>query len=58
VLANRTWEIMKSHGVEGKAFFKDIYQVLVEKPNGPKLASFLLAIGPERASEILQKSIP
>lgn len=56
-LANRTWEIMKSHGVEGKTFFKDVYQILVAKPNGPKLASFLLAIGPKRAAEILQKAL-
>jgi len=57
-LANKTWEIMKKHGVEGKIFFKDIYNVLVCKPNGPKLASFLLAIGTKRAAEILQKSLP
>jgi lysyl-tRNA synthetase class 1 len=56
-LTNRTWEIMKSHGVEGKTFFKDVYQILVSKPNGPKLASFLLAIGPKRAAEILQKAL-
>ncbi|NBV49731.1 lysine--tRNA ligase [bacterium] len=57
-LANRTWEIMKAHQIEGKVFFKDIYQILVSKPNGPKLASFLLAIGTKRAAEILQKALP
>ncbi|NDD05699.1 MAG: lysine--tRNA ligase, partial [Proteobacteria bacterium] len=57
MLANRTWEIMKNHGIEGKVFFKDVYQVLVAKPNGPKLAAFLLAIGPNRAADILQKAI-
>lgn len=56
-LANKTWEIMKANGIDGKIFFKDIYQVLVSKPNGPKLASFLLAIGPKRAAEILEKSL-
>ena len=58
VLGNKTWEIMKKHGVEGKVFFKDIYQVLVAKPNGPKLASFLVTIGTQRAAEILEKSLP
>lgn len=48
---------MKAHGIDGKAFFKDIYQILVAKPNGPKLASFLLAIGPERAAGILEKAL-
>jgi lysyl-tRNA synthetase class 1 len=57
-LANKTWEIMKAHGIDGKAFFKDVYQILVAKPNGPKLASFLIAIGPQRAADILEKSLP
>jgi lysyl-tRNA synthetase class 1 len=56
-LGNKTWEIMKAHGIDGKAFFKDIYQILVAKPNGPKLASFLLAIGPKRAAGILEKAL-
>lgn len=57
-LGNLTWDMMKAHGIEGKAFFKDIYQILVNKPNGPKLASFLLAIGRQRAAKILEKSLP
>lgn len=57
-LGTRIWELMKAQGVEGKVFFQDIYQVLVAKPNGPKLAPFLLAIGPERAATILEKSLP
>lgn len=56
-LANKTWEIMKANQIEGKVFFKDIYQILVAKPNGPKLAAFLLAIGRERAAAILKKSL-
>lgn len=56
-LAGRTFEIMKRNQVEPKVFFQDTYRILVNKPNGPKLASFLLAIGPKRASEILEKSL-
>jgi len=56
-LASRTFEIMKRNQVEPKAFFQDIYRVLVNKPNGPKLASFLLAIGPKRSAEILEKTL-
>jgi lysyl-tRNA synthetase class 1 len=57
-LATRTFEIMKRNQVEPKAFFQDVYRILVNKPNGPKLASFLLAIGPKRSSEILEKALP
>jgi len=56
-LATRTFEIMKRNQVEPKAFFQDVYRILVNKPNGPKLASFLLAIGPKRSSEILEKAL-
>ena len=56
-LASRTFEIMKRNQVEPRAFFQDVYRILVNKPNGPKLASFLLAIGPKRSSEILEKTL-
>lgn len=56
-LANATWELMKKHGLEGKTFFPDVYKILVNKPNGPKLAAFLLAIGRERAADILAKAL-
>jgi len=46
----------KKHGVEGKAFFQDIYKVLIDKPFGPKLASFLQAIGPARAARLLRRA--
>lgn len=57
-LTAASWEIMKKHQIEGKAFFQDIYQILVKKNNGPRLASFLLAIGQERSAKILEKSLP
>jgi lysyl-tRNA synthetase, class I len=56
-LATRTFEIMKKNQVEPKAFFQDVYRILVNKPNGPKLASFLLAIGSKRSSDILEKAL-
>ena len=49
---------MKRNQVEPKVFFQDTYRILVNKPNGPKLASFLLAIGPKLASKILEKALP
>lgn len=49
--------IMKEHGLEPKAFFQELYSLLINKAHGPKLASFFLAIGPKRAAEILEKSL-
>lgn len=56
-LANKVWEIMKGNGIEPKAFFQDIYQILISKNQGPKLASFLLTLGTERAAGLIEKSL-
>jgi lysyl-tRNA synthetase class 1 len=40
-------------GIEPKAFFVEIYRVLVGKERGPRLASFMLTVGRERILEIL-----
>ena len=57
-LANAIYEVMKQHSLEAKVFFQEIYALLIGKKNGPKLASFLLAIGPRRAAEILRWGLP
>jgi lysyl-tRNA synthetase, class I len=56
-LATKTFDLMKKNSVEPKAFFQDTYKILVNKPNGPKLASFLIAIGPAQAAEILERAL-
>jgi lysyl-tRNA synthetase class 1 len=56
-LASAVYEIIKGNGIEPKAFFQETYQILVGKSNGPKLASFLLAIGPRRAAELLERAV-
>ncbi len=57
VIANRIYQAMKTRGIEAKLFFKDVYEILIGKPSGPKLASFFLALGPERAARLLQNSL-
>lgn len=56
-LATKTFEIMKSNGIEPKVFFQEIYWILIAKKNGPKLASFLLALGPTKAAGLLKQSL-
>ncbi len=34
-------------------FFKDVYQMLIDKDTGPRLATFLIALGKKRVKEIL-----
>lgn len=56
-LAGRIFQIMKGNQLEAKAFFGDIYGILIAKANGPKLATFLTAIGLKRAAGILERSL-
>ncbi len=56
-LAGKIFTIMKSNQIEPKAFFQEVYTILVSKTSGPKLASFLLALGTERAAKMIEKSL-
>jgi lysyl-tRNA synthetase, class I len=56
-IAGKLFELMKKHQVEPKAFFQDAYNVLIGKPQGPKLASFLGAMGSKTAIDIFEKSL-
>jgi len=55
--ASQVYQILKTHNLDSKAFFQDVYGILVGKPNGPKLASFLVAIGTARSATLLQRAI-
>jgi lysyl-tRNA synthetase class 1 len=57
VLANSIYEVMKSNGLDAKRFFPEIYRALIGKPNGPRLASFLIGIGPTRAAALLRDAV-
>jgi lysyl-tRNA synthetase, class I len=56
-LANKIYPIIKGNSLEPKAFFQEIYSILIAKTNGPKLASFLIALEPKRAADLLRKTL-
>jgi lysyl-tRNA synthetase class 1 len=47
-----------SAGLEPKAFFPEIYKVLVGKDKGPRLAAFILTVGRDRILDILKNYLP
>lgn len=53
-LAEAIYRIADEHGVERKLFFSIMYQALIGKEKGPRLAGFLLTVGP-RVGEILSE---
>ncbi len=55
-LATEIYNVIQAHGLNAKLFFQDIYKILIDKTNGPRLASFLLAIGADRATALLAKA--
>jgi lysyl-tRNA synthetase class 1 len=52
-LAEAIYRIADDAGVDRKRFFAIMYQALIGKERGPRLAGFLLTIGAERVGEIL-----
>jgi lysyl-tRNA synthetase, class I len=56
-VANEIYQIIKKSGVEPKIFFQETYRLLISKTSGPKLASFIVSLGTERAAAILEKAL-
>ena len=53
-LHDKFYEVSKARGIEPKEFFAAAYKVLINKDKGPKLASFILTIGKEKAAEMFE----
>jgi lysyl-tRNA synthetase class 1 len=56
-LGSEVFSVMKRNGLDAKTFFGECYRILIDKKNGPKLASFLLTIGVERAAAYLKRAL-
>ena len=54
-LGEAVYAVCETAGIESKAFFPEIYRVLVGKERGPRLAAFMLTVGRDRILEILRK---
>ncbi|MCR4627773.1 MAG: lysine--tRNA ligase, partial [Treponema sp.] len=48
------YDIATSLGLEAKALFTALYHALINKDQGPRLASFMKIIGKEKLTEILK----
>ena len=53
--ANAIYQIAEEAGLEGKQLFRAVYQSLIGKDQGPRLANFLRSISKQRLLEILEK---
>ena len=56
-LAHEIFTVMKAHELNAKEFFAEFYQILIGKPQGPKLAPFLKSMGLKRAKDLIQKAL-
>ena len=52
-LSSQIFEIPKSLNLDMKTFFKDIYNLIVSKDRGPKLAAFVIEAGKDRIISLL-----
>ncbi len=56
-LANAVYEVMKANSLDAKTFFPEVYQILIGKPRGPKLASFIQTLGRDRVIQLLKATL-
>ena len=54
---DQIYTIIRETGIENKTFFQLLYRLLINKDRGPKLAGFILAIGPSRVKKILEQYV-
>ena len=52
-LSDYIYEIIRNYEIENKQLFKILYQKLINKDKGPKLASFILSIEKDRVINLL-----
>jgi len=55
-LMNLFYGLCKENGVNTKDFFRSMYNILVSKDYGPRLAPFILSIGREKISKLLKEA--
>jgi len=48
-------DIAKESDMDAKQFFSGVYQTLLGRNHGPRLASFIIAIGQKKITDILKK---
>ena len=53
-LQQAMYDIAKEIGIDPKALFTSMYQVLIAKDRGPRLASFMKIIGKDKLNKLLE----
>ncbi len=51
------YEILQKTGVQTKDFFKVMYQIIISKERGPKLAGFIITLGAKRVIALLEQVV-
>ena len=54
---NGIFNIAKGRNLEPKRVFELVYRILVGEPRGPRLGSYIVAMGKENVSEALKRVI-
>jgi lysyl-tRNA synthetase class 1 len=54
-LFNEFYEICEKFEIKNTEFFKGAYLALIGKEKGPRLASFILAIGKDKVKKLLKE---
>lgn len=52
-IQTRTYELARENEVPAKDLFQLLYQVILGKPSGPRIGSFVAQMGPERIAKLI-----
>ena len=55
-LVDLLYEVPKENGITTKEFFRSMYRILIGKDYGPRLAPFILSIGKEKVTRLLDQA--
>jgi lysyl-tRNA synthetase class 1 len=56
-IQNAIFNSAKNNGLQPRAFFKTLYTILLGVPQGPRLGSYMLAMGRKNVIEALQRAL-
>lgn len=56
-LSGAIFQLMKASKLETKLYFAEVYRLLISRKQGPRLASFILTIGLDRAASLIDDGV-
>lgn len=57
IIQNKVFELAKTHGLDIKGVFQDLYHIMIDNNHGPRLGNLLETFGPLESTKRIRKAI-